>query len=322
MAKWLTVVTVVIAVLWSGWWLFGSQAVERGILGGVQSARTEGWRIEYDEVSISGFPSRFDTTVTGPQVTTPDGALRWTAPFAQVFALAYRPNHLIAVAPNEMTLEVPGNVIDVTNADLRGSVVVTASAQPVLDRSTVTAQALRIAVADLWVEVGAGQFASRQAGNETVHDAALTLSDIDLAPALRAIVDPGERFPGQIDSLAVEAEVGLSGAIGAAGQSLIESVTLHRGELLWGETRANLRGKLTIDTTGRPEGTLTLSLNGWEPLVAAAVAQGALSLGQSAILSAGIGGLSDVDGTAQVPVTIANGQVSVLGLPIAVLPGL
>lgn len=322
MAKWLTIVTVVIAVLWSGWWIFGSQAAQRGVQAGIEAARSEGWRIAYDDLSLKGFPSRFDTTVTAPDVTTPDGALRWSAPFLQVFALAYRPNHLIAVAPNEMTVEIPGDAIDIATADLRGSIVMSVGTQPVLDRTTITAQALRVAMADLWVEIETGQFASRQAGGATAHDVALSLAEIALAPAVRDTVDPSNQLPDRIDGLVLEARVDLTEAIRAGRQPSVETVALRRAEVIWGETRLNLTGEVMVNSAGRPDGTLTLSMRNWAPLIAAAVAQGALTRGEAAILTAGIGGLVDADGVAQVPVTVAAGKVSVLGLPVAVLPEL
>lgn len=320
MAKWLTIVTVVIAVIWGGWWVFGAQAVERGLLAGVQAARQDGWRIDYDDLSVSGFPNRFDTTVTEPSVVSPDGTFGASAPFFQVFALAYRPNHVIAVAPPQMTVEVPGDVIDVTSSDLRASVVVSASRQPVLDRSILTGEALRIAVADLWAEVAQAQVSTRQAGSERVHDVAVSLDTINLSPSLRATLGPARGVPAQIDSLTLMATLSLSDAPGVGRTPVVEAVSLSRAALTWGETRATLTGDVDIGPGRRASGSLTLGLQGWEPLLAAAQAEGLLTAGQATILGAGIASLTDAEGVAQVPVTLSDGRVSVLGLTLRVLP--
>lgn len=320
MAKWLTILTVMIAVIWGGWWVFGAQAVERSLLAAVQAARQDGWRIDYADLSVSGFPSRFDTTVTAPQVTTPDGAIAGSAPFLQVFALAYRPNHVIAVAPPQMAVEVPGDVIDVTNGDLRASVVVSASTQPVLDRSILTGETLRIAVADLWAEVARAQVSTRQAGSDATHDLAVALTRIDLSPALQAALDPSGQLPGQIDSLTMDATLTLSDAPGVGRTPVLDAVSLTRAALTWGETRATLAGDIGIGPGGRASGALTLSLRGWEPLLAAVQAQGVLTTAQATILGAGVAGLVNADGAAQVPVTLDAGRIRVLGLPVAVLP--
>lgn len=318
----MTIVTVVVAALWSGWWFIGSRAAQQGAIAGIDAARAQGWTIAYDDLSVAGFPNRFDTTVSEPRVTTPDGTVEWSAPFVQVFSLAYRLNHVIAVAPPRMSFEVPGEAIDVTNADLRASVVLSASAQPVLDRSTVTMEALRVALADLWVEVATGRFATRQAGGETAHDVALSLSRLTLSPSVRAALDPAERLPELIDGVEIEVEVGLTDAVGPGRTPQVQSVLIRRAEVTWGETRANLAGEVSVGSDGFPAGALMLGLRNWEPLILNAVAQGLLTPGEAAVLNGGIGGLARSDGEAQVPVTLADGQLSVLGLPIAVLPRL
>ncbi|CTQ48163.1 DUF2125 domain-containing protein [Jannaschia donghaensis] len=320
MAKWLTGLVAVVALIWGGWWWFGSGAAERGIIAGIEAARAQGWRIEYDDLSVVGFPSRFDTTVTDPRVTTPDGDILWSAPFVQAFALAYRPNHVIAVAPPEMTLDLPGNAIDITNEALRGSVIVTPSTTPVLDQSTVEGMAVRVALADLWGEAATALLATRQAGTETAHDVALSLSDITLSPAIRDLLDTQGQLPDRIDAVKVEAEIGLTDAVGPGRQPIIQTVLLRRGEIVWGDIRADLTGEVAVDADGRPDGALTLALEGWEPLMAGAVAQGLLTTGEAAILNAGVAGLAGNDGIARVPVTVSNGTVSVFGLQVVVLP--
>ena len=320
MIKWLTGIAAVVALAWSGWWVIGSRALDRALKEGIEAARAQGWRIDYDDLSVAGFPNRFDTTMTAPHVTTPGGAVDLTAPFVQVFALAYRPNHVIAVAPREMALEVPGEVIEITDADLRGSLVTTGAADPVLDRSTVTAEGLRIAVADLWAEIGTGRFATRTVGDATRHEIGLSLSDIALSPAARAALDPEERLPQRLDGIEVDVVVALTDAVGAGRDPRPTALDVQRLEIVWGETRAALTGALDVGPGGLPEGDLVLALEGWAPLLEAAAAGGLIPAGQARLLAAGIGGLADGAGVANVPVTVAEGRIGVMGLPLGSLP--
>ena len=319
MIKWLTGIAAVVALAWSGWWVIGSRALDRALGEGIEAARAQGWRIDYDDLSVAGFPNRFDTTVTAPHVTTPGGAVDWTAPFVQVFALAYRPNHLIAVAPHEMAFQVPGAVVEITDGDLRGSLVTTSATDPVLDRSTVTAEGLRIAVADLWAEIGTGRFATRTVGDATRHEVGLSLSDIALSPAARAALDPGERLAQRIDGVEVDVVASLTEAVGAGRDPRPTALDVRRFEVTWGETRATLAGALDIGPDGLPGGDLVLTLEGWEPLLEAAAAGGLIPAGQARLLAAGIGGLAD-GGVAEVPVTVAEGRIGVLGLPLGTVP--
>ncbi|WP_179378779.1 DUF2125 domain-containing protein [Jannaschia marina] len=322
MVKWLTILAVALGLLWSGWWFLGSRAAEQGIRTGLDAARLQGWDIAYEDLSVVGYPSRFDTTLAAPSVTTPDGAIRWSAPFLQVFALAYRPNHVIAVAPPEMTVEVPGEAVDITNGDLRASVVVTPSTAPVLDRTAVTTESLRVALADLWVEVAAGQFATRQAGSEEAHDVALTLTDVVLSPAVRAALDPAAEMSERLDSVAVEATATLSEAIGAGRAPRMQALDLRRAEVIWGDVSADLTGDLTVDAAGVPSGTLTLRAKGWETVLRAVAGAGLIPTERLPLLSAGLAGMADADGTIATDLVIEAGQMRLGPIPLGPAPRL
>ncbi len=173
MMRWLVGLVIAAAVLWAGWWLAGSTLVLRGATAGIEDLRAEGWDIVYDDLSVAGFPSRFDVTVDAPDVTSPDGGFGFAAPFLQVFALSYRVNHIIAVAPHEMTVRLPQSDLVVTSEDLRASVVGSGLTDPVLVRATLAGRTVEAALGDLGATVDAVQLATRQAGGETLHDVAL-----------------------------------------------------------------------------------------------------------------------------------------------------
>ncbi len=319
MLRGLTILALTLAAGLSGYWFVGSRAVERGAVAGVEEARLAGWTIAYDDLSVAGFPNRFDTTVTRPRVTTPDGAVRWAAPFLQVFALAYGPRHLIVVAPDEMTVELPGDAVDIRSADLRGSFVVTDEAPPALDHSTVTTDTLRIALADLWVEIGAGQLSTRLIGAQNAHQVSLSLTDVTLAPALLAA---SGTLPDRIEAIGMDADLGLSEPVGPGRASRVETLLLRRAEAVWGDSRVALSGEMTVAADGTQDGAFTLALTRWRPLLDVLVERDLLTGAGAALLGAGIAGLADEDGVAQVPLTLTSGQVGVLGVPLLALPPL
>lgn len=315
MAKWLIIFVCILGALWGGWWFVGSTAAREGSLVLVEEARASGWDIAYDDLGVAGFPNRFDTTVTAPVVTTPDGQITWSAPFFQVFALAYRPNHIIVVAPNQMVFELPGRRVEVTSDDLRASVILTVSTQPDLDRFTATAEGLEIIDPQLGLTAGNALMAARRTEMPGEMDVAFSMTDVGLSDWLRSLIDPARNLPDRIDALTIEARLPALADRGAAGP-LAEDIDAR---LSMGELRIDVTGALSATATGEVEGALDLRIRGWEPLLDTLVTMGAVGEGQVAILNGGLNSLRGDDGMATVPVTIAEGQIRVLGLPLGSL---
>ncbi|MEM7488972.1 MAG: DUF2125 domain-containing protein [Pseudomonadota bacterium] len=311
MARWTLIAVVAAALLWSGWWFVGARATETAVTEGLAQAEAQGWRVERADLSVAGFPNRFDVTLTEPRITAPAG---WAlaAPILRAFALSYRPNHVIAVAPPEMVLTDPtlGDV-DITSDDLRASLIVSASTQPVLDRATLVAEDLGLAGAGWTARLDRGQVATRQAAGPTVHDIAVDLVTLALPAAA-----------GTVERVDLDATVTLDRAVGAGAAPRLDRLELRSGEMVWGDVSARMSGEMSVMSDGTPRGAFSLRLTGWERLLDLAVAGGLLPEGQAPLITAGLRGLSDGSGEATVPVEMADGQLLLLGFPIAPLPRL
>ena len=85
--KKLLVLIVTLAALWAGYWFVGAAGVKAGFAVWFDARQSEGWQAEYSDLSVKGFPNRFDTTLTDPALADPATGLAWSAPFVQLFAL-------------------------------------------------------------------------------------------------------------------------------------------------------------------------------------------------------------------------------------------
>ena len=94
-------VTALLGALWAGYWVVGSSAAQSGMADWFDERRAEGWVAEYDDLAVRGFPNRFDAGFTEISLADPGTGLAWQAPFFQLLALSYKPNHVIAVWPDE-----------------------------------------------------------------------------------------------------------------------------------------------------------------------------------------------------------------------------
>ena len=105
---------VVLVALWSGYWFVGSNAVREGVNGFFADAATQGLVAENTGVTVAGFPNRFDLTVEGLHLADPASGAGWNAPFVQVFAMTWKPWHIIAAFPPEQEVVLPLSLIHIS----------------------------------------------------------------------------------------------------------------------------------------------------------------------------------------------------------------
>ncbi|KIT17403.1 DUF2125 domain-containing protein [Jannaschia aquimarina] len=319
MVRWLLILTLVLSALWGGWWVVGSAGLDRGLRAGIEAARADGWQIDYADLSVSGFPNRFDTTVTEPEVTAPGGGLAWSAPFLQVFALSYRPNHVIAVAPDSQSLTLGGREIAVTTSDLRGSVVVAPSPDLPLQRAQVQGADL---VAGRWVEARALRGAIREA-EAGGYDVAAGVEGLVLPASMRAAL-AGDALPEAIGALTFDASVDLDRPIDRHLRSApgLRAMALRDLTLRWGPLDLALTGDLRAGPGGLAEGDLTLEIAdvaALDLLAGPSIPAERIDLIRS-FLSAYT--VPDRPGAARVPLAVTGGVVSLGPVPILALPPL
>uniref|UniRef100_UPI00286B8E0E DUF2125 domain-containing protein n=1 Tax=Tabrizicola sp. TaxID=2005166 RepID=UPI00286B8E0E len=114
-------VLITLSALWSGYWFVGSSAVRNGAEQWFADQAAQGMTAENTGLSVSGFPNRFDLTVEGIRFADPKTGIGWEAPFAQVFAMTWKPWHIIAALPPEQTIRLPDQDIGLTSTGLRAS---------------------------------------------------------------------------------------------------------------------------------------------------------------------------------------------------------
>ncbi|TFL20035.1 DUF2125 domain-containing protein [Jannaschia formosa] len=310
MIRILTILVLVAALGWSGYWIAGRMSVMRGIEAGVAEARAEGWEIAWDDLSVAGFPNRFDTGLRGLVARGPGG---WgvEVPRLEVMALSYRPNEVIVVPGTPLSLLTPAGPVAVEAGDLRAFAAFDGSGPPQPVRVEVEATALAAQGAGIAARISRGVVAMREAEADLSHDAALSLSDL----AVEGIDAP---LPAVFDAAEIDGTVTLDRPL--SDQPNVTALTLRRAELAWGETRVNLTGALAVGPSGLPEGELLLELEGWRALLPLLTGLG-LAEGQARLLSAGIEGLEQ-DGRAEIPLTLSGGMLRFGVIPLAPLPRL
>ena len=104
------------ALLWSGWWWYGSTAEERAVAAWI--GRTDG--VSARVVSTTGFPNRFDTTVTEPEIR--GDRLDWSTGFVQILRLSYRPGRYILAFDTAQRIDTVDQILTFESDQARASV--------------------------------------------------------------------------------------------------------------------------------------------------------------------------------------------------------
>ncbi|MEM6589344.1 MAG: DUF2125 domain-containing protein [Pseudomonadota bacterium] len=318
------------AALWSGYWFVGQNGVTAGFAAWFEERRTEGWAAEYSALNTQGFPNRFDTEFTDLVLADPDTGLAWEAPFFKLLALSYRPNHVIAVFPNDQLFATPQDKFQINAENMRASAVMGADIRLPLERTTLTAESLSItpastgeaATADA-LRLGMERLATGQPSYR------FGLAADGLSPALdwRVQLDPAGRLPDAFDALNADFTVTFDKDW---DRSAIEDarpqprrIDIKLVEARWGRLELLVAGKVDVDMNGLPDGEIVVKARNWRDILQMAVTSGTLKQGFADTLESGLSLISQMAGnpeTLDIPLNFAGGRVRIGPVPLGPAP--
>ncbi|MCZ4354530.1 DUF2125 domain-containing protein [Roseovarius aestuarii] len=329
--RFLLAATVSLAALWAGYWFVGSSAAQSGMANWFEERRSDGWVAEYDDLNVRGFPNRFDAGFTEISLADPGTGLAWQAPFFQVLALSYRPNHVIAVWPDQQIIATPMQTLDVTSDDMRASAVLEAGTGLTLDRATWTVKEMVITPRDESgpISVSAMTLAAEQINAVAKTRYHLGLSATGFAPpsGFLANVDSGKTLPRALETLRADLEVTFDApwdryAIEDA-RPQPRQINLKLAEARWGRLSLKAAGTLDVDETGMAKGEITIKAENWREILELARASGTVPESVVGPLRDGLSLLARLAGNPQtldIPLTFSGGRVWLGPVPVAKAP--
>lgn len=320
-------IAVVLAVVWGGYWFAGSTVVERGAAQWFDEQAAAGLTAEREDISVAGFPSRFDLTVTKPHFADPATGWGWSAPFAQVLSMTWKPWHVIAALPNDQLIEGPGQKIALTSSRLMASLRLTPSSDLTLQEVVLEGHDV-LAKSDLGWTVGAKSLVLAL-GPDPLDPLArrLGLQIVDLAPdpALAALIpDLGER----ISTVHLDATLALSAPIDrhmAETQPRLVSVKVSAMQMEWGKLKMTASGQVDRGPDGIAVGQIDFRIANWRNIPALIVAMGLVRPEMGQTITRGIEALARNGKDPEVldlPLVFANGRMSLGPLPLGLAPRL
>lgn len=324
----LLVVVLVAAGLWGGYWFVGARAVEHGVTDWFASQANGPLQVSQSGVDVQGFPNRFDLTVTQPRIVDEVSGTGWTAPFAQVFAMTWKPWHLIATLPQEQMLILPGQDVVVTSTLVQGSVVMVPGTDLVLDRTTVVGDGLALRSTAGWeISATSARFATRRAPDDALaHEIGVELTTVQPDAAFRMALQGQSDLPEQIDRLRLDAWVDLSAPVDRhVGETrpAIEAVKLREALLSWGDLVISGRGEVVPAPDGRADGRIEIRVENWRKMVPVMVAAGLITPQVTETVTRAMQLLAEQDGTPDVldvPLVFQQGRMTLGPIPLGPAP--
>ncbi|MFD0857378.1 DUF2125 domain-containing protein [Roseovarius aquimarinus] len=322
-------IVLALAAGWAGYWFIGSSAVKSGVADWFEDRRAEGWTAEYGALSVAGFPNRFDTTLDAVALEDPASGLGWRAPFIQIMALSYRPNHVIVIWPETQSFTDRGRAMTLDSTDMRASLVVAPSTALAPERVALTAEGLSLrpegaALSEALSASSLRLAAERVEGAEARYHLGLAAADVAPAASLLAQIEGGGDLPRVIDSITADITADFTApwdraAIEAARPqpTRIEIIGMA---MAWGGMALDAAGTLEVDAGGMPSGTLTLTARGWRDMLDAAEASSLLTSDMATTAERALTMMSGGQDTLEMPLRFGEGRVWIGPLPIAPAP--
>ncbi len=321
-------ISLFLALLWMGWWVVGSTLLERSLTSWIEERQREGWVAEYSDLSVRGFPNRFDTRIADLTLADPATGIAWQAPFFQILQLSYRPNSAILVWPDNHSFATPWQSVEIQSDRARGSIALRPTPSLELDRSTVVLDEVVVSSSLGWqTALKEARFSVGQAAAPNSYRLGAEMTDLSPADATIDALNPTGLLPDLIDRLRLDATLDLTAPLDRHviedERPQITRIALDDLSAKWGDATFRAAGLLDIDAAGIPEGDITIRAQEWRRILDMAVGSGALAQGflplidSTLELMAGLSGSpDDLDAT----LSFRNGRVSFGPIPLGPAP--
>ena len=271
--KWMFKLVFLSAVLWGGYWYFGARAQEKIYVDLLAQSRDQGWTAESQNLGVTGFPNRFDTTLRGLNFRDPSGRWGWRGEEFQIKALSYKPNHIIMAWPGQQVLETPEGDVTFSADLLRASLVVSPSTNLPLSRFQIEGENIdldssRLGAAAIGVLNGA---IFQDADAPTSYRLGIELTDVEPPRALVARIGGSSIFGGPAERVKLDAIVEFDREIdriafqnGNPPRPI--SAKIELGRIVWGESVLKISGELADAGNGFIQGDLHIDVENWQPM--------------------------------------------------------
>jgi hypothetical protein len=277
-----------LGVLWGGYWFVGARMIEGGVNDWFAQSGTQGIEATQDGISVAGFANRFDLTVTNPQLRDPVTGWGWQAPFAQVFAMTWKPWHVIAALPHTQTIVTPDQSIDLASSRLQASLRLKPVADLPLEEVVLAGDDVLLTSTAGWRVAAKSVVAAMARQGDNGQRLGLDVAGLTPDPVLTAKLP--ELGP-VLDLVHLDATLTLSAPLDrhmAQTQPRMTGVKLTAFNLTWGKLVITASGDVVPGADGLALGKLAFRFQNWRSIPALLVEMGLVLPGMGNTITRGL----------------------------------
>lgn len=326
--RWTVGLVLSLMVLYSGYWFVSGNALERSLTGWLDAREAEGWVAE-GEVDVSGFPYRFETTLTGLDLADPGTGLAWNMPELQLVAMALRPHQVLAFWPNEHVISTPRERITLRSDAMQGSLYFRPGTSLALDRITLILDDLFLSSDLGWtsaMEAGRLGF-NRIEGEDQVYRFGFEATRYVPTDRLRFALDPLGAMPREIELLRIDAVAGFDRPWDRRAveerRPQIDTLDIKEIRAAWGELDLRAAGDLRLDAAGFVEGELAIKAQNWREILGLLVNAGIVHRDYASTVERALELLAEASGQTRdldAPLIFRDGNVKFGPIPLGRAP--
>lgn len=290
----LIALVLVLAGLWSGYWLVGSTAKHQVIADWLEERRQDGWTVGYSDFRVVGYPNRFDSKFTDLDLRDPRSGIGWKTPEFDILALSYQPNHVIAVFSEQQSLSLPLEDVSVASSKMVASVVFEPDTKLAVARTSLETEGLILNGSSGWhMGIGHLHLSTRQHPSvDFAHDVVFDAKSVSPTVKLLGMLDPSGSLPSTISTLYLDMTLNFDAPWDRVaierGAPLITKIFVNRLDTAWGELGLASSGVLDVAPNGQITGSVELELRNWRAVVELFVSAGAIDPSAAQTIQSGL----------------------------------
>lgn len=333
----LVLIVVTLAVMWSGWWLFASNALEQRVTKVVETRRASGWQVEIGSRERLGFPARLHTRLTGVTIAPPPAQRSQTgltgsiaAPRIDISALPYWPGYATLSSPVlQFDVAAPGFQAAVEANDIVADLRLRPGLRGEIESLSLNSDEWEFTspitgkIGGQGIEIGAVQ----QSRQLPIYDIKATFDEVSPDASILSLLGLSEDWSQPLDIATADLTLTFDRPWGRDAFGPVRPqprvIDLHQAELAWKSIAARASGTLNVAEDGVLTGTLSLEVDDWPTLLDMASTAGYLPSDFRPQAEQMLKGLSQMSGKTtglDLTISITDGQMAMGFIPLGHAP--
>ena len=281
--KWVGVLAIVFAAVWSGWWYIGATGQKSGLEVWLEQQRDQGWQAEASSIDVSGFPTGFRMEVKDLTLSDPATGWSWDAPLLISENTPDTPTRIAVTWPDRQTMAVPGDRAEILSQKMQALLDLRPGPSMELREISGEIEALAISGQQGWTagaETVDLKIAERPEDLGPVHAYDLQLEGvkIKLPKEIVARIDPTGWLRPSVDNLTVLGHAAFDDPLDRLtveqGRMALRAATIREAGFEWGDMRLVVKGAFEVDDNGYPVGDIKILAREWRQMVRLAISSG------------------------------------------------